>query len=225
MQLDQIILFGRDLDQYRRMFNLSDADLQCNIVSVADGPATFNREMAEQGRTNVVSADPIYGKSLTDIKTQFQSTFDDFRRQIIEQGDTWNWDLFDGPKEFADKGEAVFNDFLEDFDQRGHLDCYTHASLPDLPFQRKEFNLALCSHLLFAYTHLLSLDFHIRSLRELLRVAEEVRVFPLNDLSFERSEFVDPVVDTLRKEGYKVELEQSDYFDVIEKNFFLRITH
>ena len=49
MQLDQVVPFGRSFDEYVRMFSLSEADLQCSILSVADGPASFNAEGTEKG--------------------------------------------------------------------------------------------------------------------------------------------------------------------------------
>jgi hypothetical protein len=45
MQLNQVVPFGRSLDEYRAMFSLSDDDLGKEIVCVADGPASFNAEM------------------------------------------------------------------------------------------------------------------------------------------------------------------------------------
>jgi hypothetical protein len=59
MQLDQVVPFGRALDEYRAMFPLSPEDLAKTIIGVADGPASFNAEMHAQGR-HVVSADPLY---------------------------------------------------------------------------------------------------------------------------------------------------------------------
>ena len=224
MLLEQILLWGRDLDEYRLMFNLTDDELKKRIVSVADGPATFNAELAERG-INIVSADPIYDRPHHEIEAEFLSTLDDFEQKMRLQADNWQWGLFDNPQAFVDKGRRVFKQFLADYQNRGDQSCYVPAVLPSLPFQRNQFELALCSNLLFAYTHLLSLDFHVRAIRDLARVANEVRIFPLNDVRFERSEFVDPVLDTLLKEGYQAELQATDYYDHAEHNYLLRIWH
>ena len=56
---------------------------------------------------------------------------------------------------------------------------YVAASLPELPFPDRSFDLALCSHLLFSYADRLDREFHLASILELVRVAAEVRVFPL----------------------------------------------
>ncbi len=37
MKLDQVVPFGRRLDEYRHLFNLTDQDINHRIISVADG--------------------------------------------------------------------------------------------------------------------------------------------------------------------------------------------
>ena len=69
------------------------------------------------------------------------------------------------------------------------------ASLPDLPFDDGAFDLALSSHLLFLYSEQFDLAFHIRALEEMLRVAAEVRVFPLLQIGGTPSPHVEGVVD------------------------------
>ena len=59
MQLDQVVPFGRSFDEYVSMFSLSDRDLQKTILSVADGPASFNAEGTQQG-CQIQSVDPLY---------------------------------------------------------------------------------------------------------------------------------------------------------------------
>lgn len=52
-------------------------------------------------------------------------------------------------------------------------------SLPSLRFGDGDFDLALCSHLLFLYSGTPTLGFHLAAIREMCRVAGEARVFPL----------------------------------------------
>jgi ubiquinone/menaquinone biosynthesis C-methylase UbiE len=49
---------------------------------------------------------------------------------------------------------------LEDFPEGLKQNRYIPGELPSLPFDEKEFDLALCSHFLFLYTDNLSLEFH-----------------------------------------------------------------
>lgn len=50
------------------------------------------------------------------------------------------------------------------------------TELSQFPFSDNEFDLALCSHLLFTYSDLLSLEFHLEAIAELLRVARNVAI-------------------------------------------------
>jgi hypothetical protein len=67
--------------------------------------------------------------------------------------------------------------FLADYERGLREQRYITGELPSLPFDSGSFGLAVCSHLLFLYSDLLSEDFHIRSVLELCRVAGEVRLF------------------------------------------------
>jgi hypothetical protein len=75
-----------------------------------------------------------------------------------------------------------------------------------LPFADAKFDLCLCSHLLFLYSEQLTLEFHIASMLDQLRVAREVRVFPLFDLECRRSAHLDPVRRALDGHGIETEL-------------------
>jgi hypothetical protein len=77
-----------------------------------------------------------------------------------------------------------------------------------LPFPDDTFDLSLCSHLLFLYSKQLNLEFHISAILEQLRVAKEVRVFPLFDLACQKSSHLEPVMQALTERGYQAELQQ-----------------
>ena len=70
MKLDQVVPFGRSLDEYARMFALSSQDLQKSILGVGDGPASFNAEGTAKGY-NITSIDPIYQFDGAGIKQRF----------------------------------------------------------------------------------------------------------------------------------------------------------
>ena len=72
--------------------------------------------------------------------------------------------------------------FLADYEAGRRSGRYVDAALPALPFVDAAFELALSSHFLFLYSVQFDLDFHLAALREMLRVAAEVRVFPLLQL-------------------------------------------
>lgn len=68
-----------------------------------------------------------------------------------------------------------------------------------------QFDLALCSHLLFLYSGSLDLGFHINAIAEMCRVAQEVRIFPLLQLGSTPSPHVRSVVDHFESVGYEMD--------------------
>jgi hypothetical protein len=76
------------------------------------------------------------------------------------------------------------------------------ASLPELPFPSETIDLALCANLLFMYSEELDLDMHVASLRELLRVGREVRIFPLLDMDGHPSVHLEASVRALQTSAH-----------------------
>jgi hypothetical protein len=101
--------------------------------------------------------------------------------------------------------------FLADFDLGKQAGRYVTASLPELPFKDGQFSLALVSHFLFLYSNQFDCDFHVAAFEELLRVAGEVRVFPLLGLDRQWSPHVGPVQEHLERVGFEVEIVAVEY--------------
>ena len=107
---------------------------------------------------------------------------------------------------------AAMRQFLEDFPTGMHEGRYVTDELPNLSFNTGQFDLALCGHLLFTYSDQLSEDFHLASILEMCRVANEVRIFPLLvHFSGEISPLLQPIMNRLQELGYKVEIKQVPY--------------
>jgi ubiquinone/menaquinone biosynthesis C-methylase UbiE len=94
---------------------------------------------------------------------------------------------------------------LEDYPAGLNEGRYLQAALPSLPFDDRSFDLALCSHFLFLYSEQFSLEFHLEAIRELCRVAREVRIFPLLELGAITLRHLDPLIGQLETEGCSLE--------------------
>jgi SAM-dependent methyltransferase len=189
--------WGRSFDEYVRMFSLTPADLKRKIMGCGDGPASFNAELTERGG-NITSVDPVYHFSVDQIRQRICETYDDVIGQTRKNQDKFIWQEIGSVEELGRIRMSAMAKFLEDFPAGMIQKRYIPDALPSLPFGDKEFDLALCSHLLFLYTDNLSLEFHLRSLEELCRVSNEVRIFPLLDVNANRSLYVDHVIDFLK---------------------------
>lgn len=191
--------WGRSFDEYFRMFSLTPADLRRKILGCGDGPASFNAELTERGG-NIISIDPIYHFNADRIRQRISETYNDVISQTQKNQDKFIWQEIGSVEKLGMIRMSAMAKFLEDFPAGLMQKRYIPGELPSLPFSEKEFDLALCSHFLFLYTDNLSLEFHLRSVKELCRVSNEVRIFPLLDVNSNRSIYVDSVIDFLRAE-------------------------
>lgn len=189
--------WGRSFNEYVKMFNLTPDDLERKILGCGDGPASFNAELTERGG-NVISVDPVYFFSADQIRQRIHETYIDIIGQTQKNQDKFVWQEIGSVEELGRIRMSAMEKFLKDFSEGAMQKRYISGELPFLPFNDKEFDLALCSHLLFLYTDNLSLEFHLKSIEELCRVSNEVRVFPLLEVNVNRSSYVEPIIDLLR---------------------------
>jgi hypothetical protein len=222
--LDQVVPWGRSFDEYRRMFSLSDEDLDSTIIGCGDGPASFNAEATRRG-ARVVSCDPIYRFERSEIQDRIAATYDQILEQTRRNAHEFVWrDEIRTVEELGEVRMAAMRTFLDDYHPGKAAGRYVAAALPALPFRDAAFDLALCSHLIFLYSSQLGEAFHCAAVREMCRVAAEVRIFPLLTLGGERSPFVDMCVHGASETGCSVSIEEVPYEVQRGGNQMMRIT-
>lgn len=220
--LDQVVPWGRSFDEYRRMFALTDADLRLRIAGCGDGPASFNAEATRRG-VKVVSLDPIYRWEAAEIRHRIAATYDRMLEETRRNAGEFVWDSIRSVEELGRIRMAAMQDFLDDYGPGRIQGRYVDAALPALPCPDASFDLALCSHFLFLYTSQLGEALHRSAIREMCRVATEVRIFPLLALGGGRSPYVGNNVDGLHHSGYDVSIEIVPYEFQRGGNQMLRI--
>ena len=223
LTLDKVVPWGRSLAEYIRMFALSASDLRLQILDCAGGPASFNVEMTQQG-DRVVSCDPIYQFAALEIAKRIEETYPRIIEGVKANRENYIWTTLASPEQMGEVRMAAMQKFLADFPLGLAQGRYALGELPSLPFETGQFDLALCSHFLFLYSQQLSAEFHVLSIKELCRVATEVRIFPLLDMSSTTSPHLMPVMERLGGEGYQVEIQQVDYEFQRAGNQLLRVT-
>lgn len=207
---DSVVPWGRSFGEYRRMFKLTDEELDRRILGCGDGPASFNAHMFARG-SRVISCDPIYQLTAAQIQERIAATYENVISQTWQNQERFLWTEISSPDELGQLRLAAMNDFLADY-ERGKADGrYLMAELPELPFEPRSFDLALCSHFLFLYSDNLSLTFHQQAIVEMCRVATEVRIFPLLTYNGATSPFVEPLTQHLSTEGYQISIEETPY--------------
>jgi hypothetical protein len=209
-ELQEIIPWGRSFDEYSRMFALGDDDRCRKIIGCADGPAGFNAEATRRGY-RVKSCDPLYRFDADQIHSRIRATYDEVMEQTRRNHDQFLWEMISSVEDLGRVRMEAMHTFLADYEQGHREERYIDAELPHLPFSDGSFDLALCSHFLFLYSAHLDEGFHVRAVRELCRVATEVRIFPLLALSSIPSPFVGPVQQALEQTSFKVSIEPVPY--------------
>jgi len=205
------------------MFAVSDDDLAGRILGCGDGPASFNAEASARGHS-VVSCDPIYAFSPAEIERRVEGAYDRVIALVRRNPDGFVWTLFRDPDHLGQCRLAALRRFLADFEAGNAGGRYVTASLPRLPFEDRRFDLALVSHLLFLYSGQLDFEFHWAAVEELLRVAREVRIFPLLTLGRRPSPHVGPICTHVAGRGWRAEVCGVPYEFRRGSNEMLRIT-
>jgi hypothetical protein len=162
--------------------------------------------------TSVDSCDPMYRFSPDEMVERIDRTYAVVPEKTRQSRDNFLWDDLESPDRLGAIRMAAMKQFLADVPAGIAERRYRAAELPSLPFPDREFDLALCSHFLFTYSHLLTVEFHVEAVQELCRVAQEARIFPLlPNFGDARSLHVDGTLKALDAEGYSCETKRVRY--------------
>lgn len=204
---------------YQQMFDLQEKDLNLSILDCPGGISSFNKEMRDLGH-QVVSGDPLYHFSAAKMQEYANTIFHDHEAHLkAHPGKLKNQQEVDDIVARWHESEQMF---LQDYEMGKDEQRYQAIELPSLPFADQEFDLALCSDLLFhsAVNQAFSPE---DLLNELCRVAEEVRVFPLMNDKGEMTDDLGRVMLVLQQENFGLEVREVPYRWVKGGNAMLRI--
>jgi hypothetical protein len=222
-ELKNIVPWGRNLNEYKAMFNLSENDINKRIVSFGDGPASFNAEMTRKNK-DVISVDPVYQFSEHELRSRIDDTKEIIISQIKNNQNNFVWDKFGSIHDLVNIRLVAMNLFLSDFEAGKNQRRYINHGMPaKTGFADLYFDLGLSSHFLLLYSQL-GLAFHIASIEEMLRVSKEIRIFPILNLDGQKSELLDDLIRYFES-GYIVRIEEVDYEFQKNGNQMLTIKH
>lgn len=208
-QINNVVPWGRNMAEYRQMFQLNDDDMAKKIASFGDGPASFNFEASQAGYS-VTSFDLIYQFSKSDLQRRIEEVRITVMEQMKENMDNYVWKNIKNLDELEQTRMSAMKLFLEDYEKGKEENRYICHELPDkVPFESDTFDIGLSSHFLLMYT-MLGYDFHIQSIMEMLRVCKEVRIFPVVDLDAQKTDLIEKVIEYFRQR-YSVEIRKTEY--------------
>jgi hypothetical protein len=207
--LESVVPWGRNFEEYKLMFQLTDADMSKKIAGFGDGPACFNYEATEQG-CSVTSYDPIYQFTMEELEKRIDEVRVIVMQQAKENMNNYTWNKIKSLEELETVRMSAMKLFLKDYDQGKAEKRYVFHELPNkLALEENTFDIGLSSHFLLMYT-VLGYDFHIQAISEMMRVCKEVRIFPIVDLDANKTEFAKNVINYLDN-YYHIEIRKTEY--------------
>ncbi|MCL1869858.1 MAG: class I SAM-dependent methyltransferase [Promicromonosporaceae bacterium] len=203
-----MLVTSRHVDEYRAFLDLTDDDLAGRVLDCSAGASGFAAAVNAAGG-DVTAVDPAYD-DLDALRAAAARSEADGAAIVAAHDQRFTWAWYGTPERRQALRDEARRAFLADLD--ACPERYVAGSLPALPFDDDAFDLAVCSHLLFTWAHLFDAAFHRAALAELLRVAREVRVFPLvHQGAGAPVEFLPVLLDELRGQGHGVEIRRVPY--------------
>src|SRR5262245_30431801 len=136
--LENVVPWGRSLDEYASMFALTETDMARLIIDCAGGPASFNAEMTRQGR-KVVSCDPLYQFSTEQIAQRIDETYPVIMAGTASTQEHFVWTRFKSLEHLGQMRRAAMQIFLDDYPAGLAQKRYVTGELPHLPFADQQF--------------------------------------------------------------------------------------
>jgi SAM-dependent methyltransferase len=209
-RLEDIVPWGRSAEEYAAFFALDGLPPSLRILDCASGPSSFAEEMS-RGGIGVTAVDPLYQFPRAAIESRIEVARHRMAEGLERAHDRFVWTFFGSVEGLIRYRMAAMQRFLEDYEEGLSCQRYVTGALPSLEFADGSFDIVLCSHFLFMYDHQLDAAFHDAAIAEMLRVGDELRIFPLLNLDGEPSRFVSSVSEALRRQDISVAVEQVGY--------------
>lgn len=203
-ELERIIFVGRTYEEYMQMFDLELKELAGkNILDCPAGACSFTAIGSGKGM-NITACDIAYDHPVDDLEHKGLLDTEHAMGTVERAKDIFIWDFYEHVQGLKKHRDQALRDCVKDMRMRPER--YIAATIPELPFRDGQFDLILSAHFLFMYGDRLDYGFHRDAIRELLRVTtDELRIFPLVDLTGSRYEHLDQIIAVLQEEGLQIE--------------------
>lgn len=204
LDLSRIVFIGRTFDEYLKIFNLSTDELAGKrILDCPSGACSFTA-IANQNGLDATAADIAYYFSINELESKGIQDLEHAMEHMEKAQSNYLWDYFKSVDDLKKNRMQALTDCMKGMKQSPER--YVPAILPELPFSDNEFDVTLSAHFLFMYADRLDYDFHLQTLKELMRVTRnEIRIFPMVDLSSKRYEFLDELFEFIEGQGWTAE--------------------
>jgi hypothetical protein len=204
------------------MFDLSELSFTMRFLEYQSGPSAFQAELRQQA-AHLVSYDSWFNLNKATLAAEILNSFDTRLTQITARQEEFDLRRYGRLEDLVAYRRLGVEKFLQDYDL-GHAEG-RYLSMPagTLPFQDFFYDYALSAHHFFSLIVPQTVDYHVQHIRELARIAKEVRIFPLVDANGRPSPLLGPVLLALQQNNYGVEVREVSYHLQPKGNAMLRI--
>jgi hypothetical protein len=206
----EAVLWGEHLDEYSRMFGLTETDLNARLLEYNCGATAVNAELRRENRS-IISCDPLFSLGKSDFVNTVNKTFDQAVLDLRKASKQYDFSYYGGFDALIEKRRQGIETCLADYEQGVMEGRYLPSQEDVVPFENFSFDLAISTNYLFSSMEQHGTDFHLQCIRELTRVAKEVRIFSLIDREGQPSPLIGPVLLGLQQANYGVEVRTVDY--------------
>lgn len=204
-----MLVTSRSFVEYQAFFALTPADSVRAVLDCSAGASGFAAVANARGG-RVTAVDPAYALGRERLAEEARASLTTGRAIVGHHEDRFTWSWYGSRGRRDELRRDALDEFVADLQARPR--AYVAGALPHLPFAGGAFDLALCSHLLFTWSDVFDEAWHEAALVELLRVAREVRVFPLVvQGTGDPVPFLPSVLDRLRDLGHRAEIVDVPY--------------
>ena len=217
-----VALWGEHIDEYQHMFGLDDTDFTLNLLEYGSGATAVNAQLHARHQS-MVSCDPWFSMSLVDLTQQINQFCNEGIERIKAARSHFDFSAYGSMDGLIEKRLKGVSQFFADYSQGLVEKRYLPQVQDALPFEDFTFDMALSSSYLFSGDEAQDVDFHLNCIRELARVAKEVRIFPLIDRDGQPSSLLGPVLLGLQQSNYGVEIRDVDYLLQLGGHAMLRV--
>ncbi len=218
----KLVLWGHTVDEYREMFDLSQEEMNSTILEYGCGPSAVNSQLSLANQ-QVVSCDPLFVLDRDTLYSKSVMIFAQMAEAIHAEQEHFDFSRSGSFEQLMTERKEGLELFFADYNEGKADQRYIGITDYHLPFADFSFDFALCSHYLFADLDEQTVDFHLTVIRELARVAKEVRIFPLIDKDGHTSSFLGPVLLGLQQENYGIEVREVAFHLHPSGNAMLRV--
>jgi hypothetical protein len=218
----KLALWGHHVDEYREMFDLSTTNLTTRLLEYGCGPNAVNAELTASSH-HIVSCDPLFNLDKSTLYSKVALVFSDMLARVIKHKNEFDFSRYGSPQLLFNERQEGIDKFFADYEKGKKEKRYLGINEYSLPFPDFSFDFALSAHYLFADLDDQDVDFHLQVIKELARVAKEVRIFPLIDRYNQPSPFLGPVLLGLQQDNFGLEVREVTYHLLPNGNAMLRV--